>query len=87
MKFQPYALYTAQNHEGYIYITSVTDYSVSYIPICSTYSILSMSPHQFAINSSLASDLTPISGQTLIPDLQGHLTLADLRTHFPELFL
>lgn len=87
MKFQPYTLYSSPTYEGYIYTTSVSDYSVSYVPISHISHVLSMSPHQFAVNSSLASDLTPVSTQTLIPDLQGHLTLADLQTHFPELFL
>lgn len=87
MIFQPYTLYTSPDYEGYIYTTSVTDYSISYIPICSTYSVFSMSPHQFAVNSSLAYNLSPVSAQTIIPDLQGQLTLADLQTHFPELFI
>lgn len=87
MKFKPYQLYTSPNYEGYIYTTSVTDYSVNYIPICFTSSILAMAPHQFAINSSLASDLVSVSTQTLIPDLQGILTLEDLQNHFPELFI
>ena len=87
MKFQPYTLYSSLTYEGYIYTTSVSDYSVSYVPISHISHVLSMTPHQFAVNSSLASDLTPVSTQTLIPDLQGHLTLADLRTHFPELFI
>ena len=87
MKFQPYTFYSSPIYEGYIYTTSVTDHSVRYIPICFTDSILSMSPHQFAVNSSLAYNLSPVSAQTIIPDLQGQLTLADLQTNFPELFI
>lgn len=85
--FQPYTLYSHAIYKGYIYTTSVTKHAVKYIPICSADSLLAAPAHNFAIMSTFAANLTPVSGRLTMLGLRHPLTLTDLQTHFPELFI
>lgn len=84
MKILPNTLYSIDGETGYIYITSATSV-ISYIPI-KVSDTLSRKPHFFTPNSVISSKLTPIAASTLVPHLDS-LTLADLHTYFPEIFL
>lgn len=84
MKILPHTLYSIDGETGYIYTTSVSSV-ISYLPIKAS-STLARRPHFFVPNSMFSSKLTAIAASTLVPHLDS-LTLADLHTYFPEIFL
>lgn len=71
--------------DGYIYTTFVNNHAVHYIPIgCS--GIVAAPPHVFSVNSSLAVNFTKAAECVSIPNLST-ITVDDLYTYYPELFL
>ena len=84
MTFSPNTLY-ATTSGGYIYTTFVNNHAVHYTPIgCS--GIVAAPPHVFSVNSSLAVNFTKAAECVSIPNLST-ITVDDLYTYYPELFL
>ena len=84
MKILPHTLYSVDGETGYIYTTSVGSV-ISYLPVQAS-PTLARRPHYFVPNSVFAYKLTSIAASTLVPHLDS-LTLDDLHTYFPEIFL
>ena len=84
MKFVPNALYS-NSAGGYIYTVLVGNYSVSYVPIgCS--GIIITPPHSFSTSSTLVDKFTKVAESAHIPNI-ATITLDELLTYYPELFL
>ena len=85
MKILPHTLYSVDGEAGYIYTLSASDKTIHYIPIQAS-PMLTSKPHYFLPDSTISCRLTPIAASTLVPHLDS-LTLDDLHTYFPEIFL